>query len=101
MTAPLMSHPFTYERKVGTMSRPWHGAAVCLPQFLPTLPQCSQDARFDVITCQYGLQFTPDITAAMRAAARVLHPGGLYVAAVTAAESQMDQVWGRPLLDAA
>lgn len=29
----------------------------------------------------------------MRAAARVLRPDGLYVAAVPGAESQMDQVW--------
>ena len=64
-------------------------------------PRAHQDASFDAVTCQYGLQFTPDIPAAITAAARVLRPGGLYVAAVNGSESQMDQVCVcRPLLGA-
>ena len=53
-----------------------------------------QDASFDLVTCQYGLQFTPDVTKAMAEAARVLRPGGMYVAAVNVGKSDMDQARG-------
>ena len=41
-----------------------------------------------MITCQYGLSFAPDVAAAMREAARVLRPGGLYVAVVNGVKLQ-------------
>ena len=60
-------------------------------------PPCRlQEASFDAVTCQYGLQFTAANTVAFREAARVLRPGGLFVAAVTGGESQMDQVCAVP-----
>lgn len=34
------------------------------------------DASFDVVICQFGVMFFPDITAGYREAARVLKPGG-------------------------
>ncbi len=52
----------------------------------------SQDASFDVVTCQYGLFFMPEHKRALREAARVLRPGGLLTASVFGKEQQMAQV---------
>lgn len=43
------------------------------------------DAAFDVVVCQQGAQFFPDLDAAMREVARVTRPGGRFAATV----------WGR------
>ncbi|MFE9677855.1 class I SAM-dependent methyltransferase [Streptomyces sp. NPDC006259] len=40
------------------------------------------DATFDVVLCQQGAQFFPDLDAALREAARVLRPGGRFAATV-------------------
>jgi ubiquinone/menaquinone biosynthesis C-methylase UbiE len=42
------------------------------------------DAAFDVVVCQQGAQFFPDLDAAMREAARVTRPGGRFAATVWA-----------------
>ena len=52
----------------------------------------SQDASFDVVTCQYGLFFMPEHVKALQEAARVLRPGGLLTASVFTKEQQMVQV---------
>ncbi len=40
------------------------------------------DARFDVVTCQQGIQYTPDKVTALRDMARVLVPGGRLILSV-------------------
>jgi SAM-dependent methyltransferase len=48
----------------------------------PAAPLAVEDAAFDVVTCQQGLQFFPDRAAAVREMYRALKPGGRVVAAV-------------------
>ncbi len=48
----------------------------------PAAPLPVEDAVFDVVTCQQGLQFFPDRAAAIREMHRVLKPGGRVAAAV-------------------
>ncbi|HEX9095434.1 MAG TPA: class I SAM-dependent methyltransferase [Candidatus Dormibacteraeota bacterium] len=48
----------------------------------PAAPLAVDDAAFDVVTCQQGLQFFPDRAAAVREMRRALKPGGRVVAAV-------------------
>jgi SAM-dependent methyltransferase len=48
----------------------------------PAAPLAVEDAAFDVVTCQQGLQFFPDRAAAVREMSRALKPGGRVVAAV-------------------
>jgi ubiquinone/menaquinone biosynthesis C-methylase UbiE len=45
-----------------------------------TLPYDAES--FDAVLCQFGLMFVPDKVAALRAARRVLRPGGVYLANV-------------------
>ena len=52
----------------------------------------SQDAGFDVVTCQFGLFLMPDHGRALREAARVLRPGGLVAVTVFGGEQQMTKV---------
>lgn len=40
------------------------------------------DGAFDIVTCQYSMQFFPDVSAALREMHRVLAPGGRVVLAV-------------------
>jgi len=37
-----------------------------------------EDAAFDLVACQFGVMFLPDLPAGFREAARVLRPGGTY-----------------------
>jgi ubiquinone/menaquinone biosynthesis C-methylase UbiE len=37
------------------------------------------DASFDAVVCQFGVMFVPDKLAAMKAARRVLRPGGVFL----------------------
>jgi ubiquinone/menaquinone biosynthesis C-methylase UbiE len=48
----------------------------------PAAPLAVEDAAFEVVTCQQGLQFFPDRAAAVREMYRALKPGGRVVAAV-------------------
>jgi SAM-dependent methyltransferase len=48
----------------------------------PAAPLPLDDAAFDLVTCQQGLQFFPDRRAALREMHRALKPGGRLVAAV-------------------
>jgi ubiquinone/menaquinone biosynthesis C-methylase UbiE len=48
----------------------------------PAAPLTVEDAAFDVVTCQQGLQFFPDRAAAVREMYRALKPGGRVVSAV-------------------
>ena len=48
----------------------------------PAAPLTVEDAAFDIVTCQQGLQFFPDRAAAVREMSRALKPGGRVVAAV-------------------
>ncbi len=48
----------------------------------PAAPLAVEDAGFDVVTCQQGLQFFPDRAAAIREMHRALKPGGRVAAAV-------------------
>jgi SAM-dependent methyltransferase len=43
-----------------------------------------EDARFDVVVCQFGIMFFPDRGAAFAEARRVLRPGGTFLASVWA-----------------
>ena len=64
-------------RAAGTAAIEWRqGPAEALPV---------DDASFDVVLCQQGLQFVPDLGAALEAAARVLRPGGRFAATTWAA----------------
>lgn len=40
------------------------------------------DSRFDVVACQFGIMFVPDLPAAFREVRRVLIPGGSFVFSV-------------------
>jgi ubiquinone/menaquinone biosynthesis C-methylase UbiE len=48
----------------------------------PAAPLAVEDAGFDVVTCQQGLQFFPDRAAAIREMHRALKPGGRVAVAV-------------------
>ena len=48
----------------------------------PAAPLAVEDATFDLVTCQQGLQYFPDRGAAIREMHRALQPGGRVAAAV-------------------
>jgi SAM-dependent methyltransferase len=48
----------------------------------PAAPLAVDDAAFDLVTCQQGLQFFPDRPAAIREMHRALKPGGRVAVAV-------------------
>ncbi len=47
-----------------------------------------EEARFDLMVCQFGVMFFPDKVASFREAARVIKPGGRYVFNVWSAMSE-------------
>jgi ubiquinone/menaquinone biosynthesis C-methylase UbiE len=51
----------------------------------PAAPLAAASSSHDIVTCQQGLQFVPDRTAAVAEMFRVLRPGGRVVLAVWAA----------------
>jgi ubiquinone/menaquinone biosynthesis C-methylase UbiE len=61
---------------------PSTGAATIEYLVSPAAPLAVEDAGFDVVTCQQGLQFFPDRAAAIREMHRALKPGGRVAAAV-------------------
>jgi SAM-dependent methyltransferase len=58
------------------------GAATVEYVVSPAAPLQVDNAAFDVVTCQQGLQFFPDRGAAVREMYRALKPGGRVIAAV-------------------
>jgi ubiquinone/menaquinone biosynthesis C-methylase UbiE len=58
------------------------GAASVAYLVSPAAPLSVEDGAYDVVTCQQGLQFFPDRTAAIGEMHRALKPGGRVAAAV-------------------
>src|SRR5207237_363801 len=58
------------------------GAAAIEYIVSPAAPLAVEDGAFDVVTCQQGLQFFPDLPAAVAEMHRALKPGGRVTAAV-------------------
>lgn len=89
INAPMLDAARSIASDLELTNIEWHlGDATELP---------FEDASFDVVLCQQGLQFIPDKSGVLREMARVLRPGGRVAVSVWKEPSKFGDVLGEVL----